>query len=891
MLTGMRRWFRGVFHRAAVEQEMAAELKDHVARYTEDLVASGVPETEARRRAAIEFGSVESAKEECRESMGLRWPDEFRRDFLYAVRVLRKSPTFTMTAVVTLSLCIGANTAIYSVVDAMLFRPLPYPQPDRLGHVVVRHRSAKASTVDGSQTGAQWELIRDNARTVDAAVFGADWSGVNIVAGDRPEYVHHQRVSAGFFRVLGVAPVVGREFTRAEDVPGGAAVAILSHHLWLRYYHADPDVIGKRVLLRGEPHTIIGVLPAGFISIGVTPAGEETSVRADIWIPLRPSRTGEGEGSNYGVLTRLRDGHTWAETKAELNVIGETAFKHNPPPPGTAAHLDVMPLQEVLAHGWRTSLYVFWGAVGGVLLIGCVNLSGLLLARGAARRRELATRLAMGSGRAAVIRQLFTEGLVLAGAGALGGLLIGRFAVGAIAFVAREYLGTWQTIAIDMRVLAATAGIALLTSVLFGLYPAFEASRVDIRSSLADGGQRSTGARNRWSRRALVAGEVALGFTLLIGAGLLIRTFAYLNSLDPGFDPEGVLTAEASLQDARYTTAAKADRLFRETLDRIRVLPGVEAAGVGLSVPYERPLNIGFKDDKGEWQTTCLIYVTPGYFDALRIRFRSGRGFRDTDSKESAPVIVVNEDFARRYLHDASPVGRQIEIADERVQIVGVVANFQQRPGWGDGGPVSTLPTVFIPISQGPDGLVQTAHTWFSPKWVVRAHGGQEGLIPAMRRIVQSVDPQLPFASFSSMDEVKMRTLAMQRFQAVLLAVLAGLALTLAAVGLYGVISTSVVERTRELGIRMALGATVVELVRSVMLTGVMLAGVGIVVGVVLARALARYMEHLVYGTTPTDTATFVETGILLLVVAVVASVLPALRVTRLNPAQTLRAE
>jgi predicted permease len=885
MLAQAKSWWRALTGQSRLAGEMASEMDSHMERYAADLIARGVEPGEARRRAHVEFGSAAAAAEECREAIGLRWPNEFARDLRYAVRVLRKSPTFTAAAVATLALCIGANTAIFSVVDAVLLRPLPYPQPDRL-FSVARHYQGKGS--EGYQTnlwGSAWEAVRDNATYLDAAVFSDGSMGVNFVAGAGVDYVKQQRVSAGFFRVLGIAPFIGREFSMNEDRAGGPAVTVLSYALWKRVFRGDPSIVGRAVTLRGEPHTVVGVLPAGYQSI----------VPADLWTPLRPSRTGEGGGSNYAVVTRLRSGATWAQADGQIEAIGAPLMRQYGQDAST--RLCLISFQRGMTEYVRQPLMILWFAVGLVLLIGCVNIAGLLLAQAAGRTREMATRLALGSGRAALVRQMLAESVALGLCGGAAGTLLGWLGVKAIKALMPVSLNVWQTVELDWRVLAATACASIAAGILFGLYPALAASRLEIRAALGEAGRAVAGSRNPWPRRLLVAGEVALGVVLLVGAGLLIRTFAHLQGLDPGFDARGVITAKLSLQDARYATSQSVNRLFEQSLARMRVLPGVESAAVGLSLPYERALNTGFQRLDGphvdtESQITNMFYITPEYFRVLRIPVLHGRVFTAADSSTAAPAAVVSEAFVRMYMSGDDAVGRHLDLGHgEKRVIVGVVGDIQQQSGWGDGAPTAAMPDIYIPSTQVEDKFMQLVHVWFSPNWIVRFAGPAEGITGGMQRTLESVDPQLPFAGFHSMEDVRYRSLAQERFQAVLLGALAGLALLLAAVGIYGLIANSVAERTRELGIRIALGASVAQAMRSVALPGVALALAGVLVGSVLAGFATRMLQHLVWGVRTGDPLTFVAAGIGLLGVAAAASFLPALRVTRLNPAETLRQE
>ncbi len=880
-------WFHSLLRRRRVEREMEAEIESHIERYSEDLAARGVPPAEARRRARVEFGAVEAVKDECREALGLRWTDEFRRNLRHAARLLRKSPAFTATTVLTLALCIGVNTAVFSVVDAVLLRALPYPEPERLVTFVTHFQGRGMEEDQTSQNGRTWLAVHEHATYLDCAAFGGGWTGVNFAAQGKVEYVQQERVSAGFFRVLGINPMLGREFMPEEDRVGGPAVTVLSYALWKRVFNADPSVIDRAVLLRGEPYTIVGVMPPGF----------QTSVPADLWTPLRPSTTGEGGGTNYHIVARLRPGVTWAQADSQVNVVGAPMLQERRLPPDVSAWLRLIPLQQGLTQGVRMPLLILIGAVGVVLLIGCVNIAGLLLARAAARTREIATRLALGGGRGAVLRQMLTESLLLAFCGGAVGVALGWLGMQGLRLLAKDTLGIWQTLRLDLRVLGVTAGLSLVTSLVFGVLPALEASRVDVCAALAEGGGRGVaGRRSRWLRRSLVLGEVALGMVLLIGAGLLIRTFAYLVNLRPGFDPTNVITANLSLQDARYTSSRRVNQLFEQSLARIRELPGVESAAVGLSVPYVRPLNVGFRrldgprvDDKT--QIMNLIYITPEYFQTLRIPLLRGRLLTGADGPGSTRVVVVNEAFVRKYLPEQDPLGSHLRIDGAPSEIVGVVGDVQQRPGWGDYGPLAPMPGAFMPAAQTSDKFLQLAHTWFSPSWVVRTSVPQGGVIAGMQRAVEAIDPQLPFAGFRSMADVRSRSLSEQRVGAILLTILGGLALVLAAVGIYGLIANSVAERTRELGIRMALGATTGQAMRAVALPGVALALGGVIVGCVLARAAAQVLRHLVWGVSATDAVTFGMVALTLLLVSAAASFIPALRVARLNPAQTLREE
>ncbi len=802
----------------------------------------------------------------------------------HAARSLWKSPASTVTIVATLAFCMGANTAVFSVVDAMLFRPLPYPDPGRLARVVYMFRAHGAESMNSSVTGRDWEMIRDHATKLEPAVYSDVSSGANLAAGARVEYVEQQRVSAGFFRVLGVSPMLGREFTPEEDRAGGPRAMVVSYGLWKRFFGGDPAVLGKAVTLRGEPVTIVGVMPASFHS----------SITVDLWTPLQPSTRGEGSGDNYAVCARIRRGAAWAEANAEVESLGRALQEGRRLPQGVESRMQLITLQEGLAEGWTKPLALLWSAVGLVLLIGCVNIAGLLLARAQSRRREIATRLALGGARLVIVRQLVSESLMLSVTGAAAGVLAGWAALAGVKSLIAGMLPSATAISIDLRVLAVTGLFAIVTALLFGVYPAVEASGVDIRSAMAEGSRGVAGTSRRLPRRILVAGEVALALVLLAGATLLVRTLVYLENRPAGFDGNNVIAATFSLQDARYTTVEKTHALFRDGLERIRRIPGVESAAVGLHMPYERALNLPFQlPDNPENLITSAVYVTPDYFSVLRIPLRDGRAFTDADNTASRPVTVVNEAFVRHYLKGGQPVGSHIKLmGGEAREIVGIVGDVRQRPGWGDSfAPIDAVPSVYIPDTQFGDSALLMVHTWFSPSWIVRAHGDDAMLHRLIQQAISGADPMLPIASFRTVGGIRAKSLQFQSLMATLLGVLAGLAVLLAVLGVYGLTANAVAERTREIGIRMALGADRVAAVNTAALPAVRLASIGALGGLVGAFAAARLLASLVWGIRATDPPTLAASAVLLVGVAAVASVLPALRLLRLNAADVLRQE
>jgi predicted permease len=814
----------------------------------------------------------------------------------YALRQLRKSPAFAFTVIGTLALCIGANTAIFTIVDALFFRPLPYPNPERLVMVSTSVNHEGASEVDTSQDGRQWEVVRDHASFLDTAVYGST-SGVNLVAGGRVEYVQNQRVSANFFHVLGVPPLVGREFSRQEDVPNGPALAILSYGLWRRVFHGDSSVVGRSIDLRGAPYTVVGIIPESFRAL---PTGLGTDASPDVWTPLRPSTTGEGSGDNYGVIGRLNSGVTLAQANGQLNSIMQGLFSRMHLNKGVTIEEKALPLQTGITYDLRSRVHLMWGAVGLVLLIGCVNIAGILMARSATRSREFATRLALGASRRRIVGELLTESVVLALFGGIAGLVLGQFALDGLLRMNPGGFTLSGPVRLEVPVMAVMLALSLTTSIFFGLFPALEASAVDLRSALSEAGRSNAGSRRQWKRQSLVFAEVALGVVLVASAGLLIRTFMTIANAGPGFDPHNLMIASASLQDERYATAAAGSRLFRESLQRIQTIPGVESAAVALSSPYTRPLNEGLAAVNGRPPSqgiTEFTYATPGMFETLRMKLLRGRLFTDDDNAGAARVALVNEAFLKRYLHaNADPLGVPIKIENKDWRIIGVVNNVQEKNGIGVGGPIDHFPEVYVPVDQFPDGIFAMANIWFSPVWIVRTatvnnHGDNSSIATAMQRALASVDPRVPFSSFKTMADVRGAALQEQRYQATIFSVLAGLATLLAALGLYGLIAQSVAQRRREMGIRLALGATANGVVRAAALPGITLSLAGIAFGIVLALLATRLLKSQIWGVAPTDPATFVTVALLLIVVAAAASILPALRLARIDPAQTLRDE
>lgn len=882
---GVRRFFR----RAAWDAERTREMHAHLQMQVDDYVAGGMAPQAARQRALREFGNLHAIREDIYQMNTITFVEHLVRDARYAARVLRRSPGFTVTALLTLALAIGVNTAVFSIVDAALLKPLPFPAPDRLTLVSSTIRDQGETRTDIAQHGLTWETIRDRDSTVHAAVFSSWPAGVNLVTGSTGVHVQQQRVGAGFFRVLGVAPALGREFSSEEDVAGGPAAAILSEDLWRRLYGADPSVVGRSITLRGESYRVVGVMPRGF----------RTSVEADVWTPLRASRSGEGDGENFNIVARLRDGVTLAAAQAEIRALGVEIFRQKPSRPGVTVDYSLVPMQAGLAAPVRQTLLMVWAAVAVILLIACVNLSGLMIARASSRRREIATRIALGSGTPAVLRQALVESVVLAVAGGAIGPAVGQLTLTLLQSLTKELFEIARPPSLDGRAVLAAALLSLGASVVFGIAPAIVTARMRFAGTLSRAGGRAATAVHGWPRKLLLVAQVALGVVLLVAAGLLLRSFTHLRGLQPGFNPEGVTVASVSLQDARYRDGARIQALFNGTLERLRGTPGVTAAAVSLAVPYERLLNLGFRQLDGAKagepgrNMTSATYVSDGFFDTLQIAASAGRVFDARDSGSGAAVAVVNETFARTYFPDAGPtgvVGRRIGIAGRDREIVGVVADVQVRPGWGEFGPLAPMPLTYLPVAQVNEAFMRVVHGWFSPAFVVRASSGTD-TTAAVRRAIDAHDPLLPLAKVRSMEEIQGAAIAPARLLMALLATLAGAAVLLAGIGIHGLIATSVTERTREMAIRMALGSTPESAMRAIALPGAVLAVIGVLAGVPLAVMFSRLVRHLIWGVRPGDPTTFAAAAILLVAVAAIASAAPALRILKLDPATALRHE
>lgn len=873
---------RNLFRRQQVEQQLDEELRSYVDLLTQEKIAAGIPAAEARRAALIEAGGVEQVKQAVRDHRTGWQLDLLWQEVRYAARQFRRYPGFTITVVLTLALSIGANTAIFSIVNALMLKSLPYSQPERMGTVFTR--------ITGSAderhhvNGEQFQLLRDNAPSLISAVSGIRPSGVNLQSGSHIQYVRAGRISQHYLDVLGLHPLLGRNFSEIEDRPHGPKVVILSYGLWHTTFNANPKILGQPILLKGEPYTVVGVLPQD----------ATLPIIADLYTALQPYNGGEGAGTNFELITRLRDGATWEQADAEINrawALRANRYELVDNPNAKVSYYSV-PLQKGETATLRPQALALMLAAGLILLIACANLAGLTLVRMLQRTPEVATRLALGASRWQMQRQLWVENLLLALVGGAAGVLTGFLALRSLLLLLPEHFLPIADVPLDLRVLAFTFVLSLFTSVLFGMLPALTLRKFDLRKAIAT--RSAIGGEHLGLRQALIVLEVALTVILLAAAGLLIRTLIHLQTLPPGFNPNGVMTAKLSLDDIRYHDPATFQKLLDESTAAMLRIPGVEKAAVGLGLPYERTIIMGgipIKDGKeanGPAAIADEVYTTPDYFSTLQIPVLAGRAFTDADGSDTQHVAIVNRTFARKFFHGDNPVGRHI-IKD--TVIVGMVEDVAMAPGIDPIAPITNEATMYIPATQMVSQQLAMYHVWFQPSWIVHTSAPVEGLTGQMQRALASVDPNLPFSGFYSMRDVLMKTLATQRVEVALLSTMALLALLLSAVGIFALIANIVAQKTREIGIRIALGSSIRQAMVHIGAPGARASAVGLVLGLAVCMGVLRIMRSVLYGIGVYDAPTIVAVVAILIAVTVIATVVPTLRIAGIDPATTLREE
>jgi len=883
----LRSALRNLFTRSRVERELDADVRAYADLLADEKVRAGMDRHAARRAALVELGGVERVKDEVREVRAGALLETTARDIRYAVRTLLRRPGFTVVAVIALALGIGATSAIFSVVSAVLLRPLPYRDPDQL--VVILHEGrnpvAPANYLD-------WKRQSSLFSSFGAAEY---WSGT--VTGDAPERVQGLRVTSEVLAMTGVSPLVGRLFRADDDVATGNRPLILSWGYWQRRFAGNRDVLGTSLVVDGSPYTIVGVMPRGFDF----PMFWATGVQ--MWTPLAlGARASSRQSQSLRLFARLEHGATVSAAQSQMTTIAanlEKAF------PGTNPAVTVTPLDTMVVGDVRPALLVLLGAVGFVLLIACANVAHMLLARASARQREMTVRLALGASRTRLLRQLLTESVVLALAGGSLGIALARLGLRTLVALAGTSLPRADAIGLDLGVLGFTTVISLLTGLGFGLLPAIRVSRTEMSEALRDGARGSTeGARRSRVRSILVASEIALALVLLAGAGLAMRSFAALRAIDPGFAPRGVLSAVVTLYGTAEAAPGRREAFYTSMLERVRRLPGVESASLINHLPIAGDVwGLQFlvegrpRPQPAEVPRATFRVVYPGYFRAMRLPILRGRDVAETDRVGAPRVVVVNDFFARRSWPNEDAVGKRVTfnpMAESPMwfTVVGVVKNDVQSD-WA----APPQEEVFLPYLQEHEYLESGGGHVGYMTLIVRAACAvasacnPASLAPALRDAAGSLDRSVPVTDIQTMDEVIAGANARPRFTLVLLATFAAVALVLAAVGIYGVVSYAVSRRTHEIGVRVALGASPASVVRLVIAQGMQVVGVGVAIGLVGALVASRLMTQLVYGVRVTDPMTYAGVAAVLAAVALVASYIPARRATRIDPLVAMRTE
>ena len=882
----MRVWAvraRGLFGKSRREGELEAELQSHLEAITEENIRRGMPPEEARCSARREFGGLEQTKELYREQRGLPFLETFLQDIRFGTRMLVKNPGFTIVAVLTLALGIGANAAIFSVVDAVLLRPLAYRDADRL--VTILHHG------DNPVAVANYIDWRDQSRSFEAMGAADSWSA-NLSGIDSPEHILGLKVTQSLLPLLGVEPQLGRLFVAGEDQQGSEHEVILSYGLWQRRFASDSKVLGKVITLDGEPYTVLGVMPRTF------KFAPFWATRAEMWVPNAfGDRIHDRGGNSLRIFARRKQDVALSEARAEIATIAarlEQKF------PGTNRDIVVTPLKQNVVGQVQAPLLLLLGAVGFVLLIACANVAHMLLARSATRQKEIAVRTALGAPRMRVIRQFLTENLLLAAMGASAGALLAVWGTRALVALSPAFLPRVDTIRMDARVVLFLIAVTVLTGLVFGLAPAMHASAVNLTDTLKDGGRGGSDGHGRNRLRSfLVASEFALALILLIGAGLMVRSFFALQSIDPGFNPNRVLSMAVSVAGTQESEPHRRAIFYQQLVERVRALPGVEAAGGINHLPlagdmWGWPFAIEgrAKPLPGESPSAVYRIVMPGYFETMRLPVLRGREIAATDDPSAPGVVLINETAARKYWLGENPLGKHIAFDDDKtasptwLTVIGMVRDAKQE-NWAE----APYPEVYLAALQNRGFLGERESHASYITLVVRTRGNPSALLGTIKNTVWTFDRNLAISEILTMDDVVAEANAEPRFEMALLGVFAGVALILAAVGIYGVMSYSVARRTQEIGIRISLGASRSDVLRLVARQGMVLALAGSAAGIVGALLLSRLMTKLLYGVLPTDPVTFTVVAVLLTLVALAANYLPARRATRVDPIVALRYE
>ena len=886
----IRAWFSrllGALRKSSRDAEMTEEIQQHIDLLTERNIAAGMSPRDARHAALRKFGGVEQIREVARQERVWMWPEQLWKDFRFALRQLRKSPAFTLVAILTLALGIGANVAIFSVVNAVLLRPFAFSEPEKLIWIW----SQRPQTMRGNFTLPEFCDYRDQNTLLEGLAAIASYNA-NLTDQSEAERVQGVRLSANIFQILGVQPLLGRVLDAADDRPGAPPVALISHGLWTRRYGKQPGIIGTNVTLNGEPRMIVGVLPPDFVL---------PNLDSEVVVPLQPEsdprRNARNSVNFLRMVGRIKPGVTVEQAHAELDSIRQNLRRQYPDVYAGKIGVVTVPLTEEIVGNTRNMLITILGAVAALLLIACVNLAGMSLARAAARQRELAVRSALGATRTQLVRLLLAESAVLAlGGGALG-FFLATWGSSALVSLVPTDLPRIRDLAIDLRVLIFTGSSILLAAGVCGLAPAWLLSRTDLRDALASGGRGSAGGSTQSRlRRWLVAGQVGLALVLLASAGLFLRSFALLSKEHPGFDPQNVLTVRLSLPPPGYPDRAALVNLSEKLLPRMAALPGVESAAFvsllplapGLSsIPFtvaDRPPATG--DAK---PTANYRIITPGYISAMRIPLRNGRDFTDEDNGDRPPVALISAPLAQKFFSDRSPIGQRLLLDDtdgspRPVEIVGVIGEVKQEKL-----EIPAASDIYLPLRQVPKENVPFLRNYSF--WILRTSIPPAGLEASVRHEIRAVDPSVPSSGVRTMEQMLAGALATRRFSLFLVGLFAATALFVAAAGLYAVIAYGVGQRTREIGLRLALGATHGGVLRMILTEGLRLVLGGIVIGFIAAFALVKLISSQLYGVSARDPLSLILVTALLAIISLLACLLAAHRALRIDPAIALRAD
>ena len=877
----------------AHEAEIVEELAQHLEDVYQRTLRAGASKREAQSAALKELATDDLLQKEMRrsqtpfkESAVAGGPTsssivaDLLHDLRYAARLQRKNPAFTIIAIIALALGIGANTAIFSVVNTVLLRPLPYKDPERL--VMVWEDATKQGYPRDTPAAANFVDWRDQSQNFEGMAAIADES-FNLTGSGDPERLEGRRVSATMFPLLGVEPQIGRVFTAAEDQPGAQRVVVLSYPLWQRRFGGDPGIIGQSLTLNGESYVVVGVMPARF----QFPSSDDQA-----WVPIALTQQDAGNRNRHylQVLGRLKPGVSLTQAQSEMSTIA-ARLQQQYPQSNAELGAVVQPLQEHLVGDIKPALLVLLGAVGLVLLIACANVANLLLARAAVRQKEIAVRVALGAKRSRLIRQFLTESVLLSTLGGLVGLAIAYGGLILLKAFIPENISQAREISIDVKVLAFTFLVSVATGLIFGLAPAIQAARFNQIDTLKEGGRdAATGGSGQRLRGLLVTAEVAISLVLLIGAGLLINSFLRLRNVDPGFRTDNLLTMKIVLPEPKYEEMARRSAFYTELVNRVQSLAGVRSAAVTSNLPLYRQgnsISIGIEGQPapppGQERIVVTRIISPGYLDTMSIPVLRGRGLTEQDTETTPNVVVVSETMARRYWPGEDAVGKRIAVGrirkpEDWVQVVGVAKDVRQFE-------LNAEPKPQMYLTYRQMGFFD------SRDLVVKTDVDPASMAATVRKAVWEIDKDQPVSNIQTMDQILAESIARQRFSMLVLAIFAAVALVLAGVGIYGVMSYSVAQRTHEIGIRMALGAQTGAVLKLAVGYGMKLVIAGIAIGLIAAFALTRVMSTLLFGVTATDPTTFALISLLLIAVAVLASYVPARRATRVNPIIALRYE